>query len=100
MNLGAIMAMLLSSGVCGPVDLPRSDGTMTRVIVCPQLAPIPADAPADKRKPADCGEVAFDSRDGERLTVGVCASIGTAPPADPEATEPDATPPLPGQKKT
>lgn len=102
MNLGAILAMLMQSGVCAPVDLPRADGMVSRIIVCPALmranTALPADDP--RRAPKDCGEVAFDSREGDRLTVGVCATSGPAPAADPDASEPDSTPPLPGQKKT
>jgi hypothetical protein len=49
MNLGAILAMLLASGVCAKSDFHSPDGTTLRVIVCPVMAPAepPADAPAD-----------------------------------------------------
>jgi len=47
MNLAAILALLLSSGVCAKSDFHSPDGTTLRVVVCPVMAPAapPADDP-------------------------------------------------------
>jgi hypothetical protein len=45
MNLAAILALLLSSGVCAKTDFHSPDGATLRVVVCPVMAP--ADPPAD-----------------------------------------------------
>jgi hypothetical protein len=49
MNLAAILAMLLSSGVCAKTDFHGSDGSNLRVVVCPSMAP--AEPPADDAPP-------------------------------------------------
>jgi hypothetical protein len=46
MNLAAILALLLSSGVCAKSDFKSPDGMTLRVVVCPVMAP--ADPPADE----------------------------------------------------
>ena len=38
MNLAAIFALLLQSGVCGQSQFRGPDGTVLTVIVCPQVA--------------------------------------------------------------
>jgi len=50
MNLAAILAMLLSSGVCAKSDFHSPDGATLRVVVCPVMAP--AEPPADDAPPA------------------------------------------------
>jgi len=45
MNLAAILALLLSSGVCAKSDFHGPDGNTLRVVVCPVMAP--ADPPAE-----------------------------------------------------
>jgi hypothetical protein len=48
MNVAAIFALLLSSGVCAQTEFQRSDGSQLAVMVCPRMAPAPdADTPAD-----------------------------------------------------
>jgi hypothetical protein len=48
MNLAAIFALLLSSGVCAQSDFHGSDGSTLSIIVCPHLAPAePSDTPAE-----------------------------------------------------
>ncbi len=44
MNVAAILALLLSSGVCGKADFRGGDGGTLRVIVCPIMQP-PGDKP-------------------------------------------------------
>jgi hypothetical protein len=50
MNLAAILALLLSSGVCAKSDFHSPDGNRLRVVVCPVMAP--AEPPADDTPPA------------------------------------------------
>ena len=54
MNLVAILALLLNSGVCAKSDFHSPDGTTLRVIVCPVMAapepPVP-DAPPSPPPP-------------------------------------------------
>jgi len=53
MNLAALFAMLLSSGLCSQSDFHGSDGSTLSVIVCPHLTPAaPSDAPAGEPAPA------------------------------------------------
>ncbi len=49
MNLAAILAMLLSSGVCAKSDFHGPDGTVLRVVVCPVT--VPAEPPSDDAPP-------------------------------------------------
>ncbi len=49
MNLAAILAMLLSSGVCAKSDFHAPDGNTLRVVVCPVMAP--AAPPSDDAPP-------------------------------------------------
>lgn len=51
MNIAAILALLLSSGVCAKADFHGQDGTTLRVVVCPVMAP--ADPPAQGTPPAE-----------------------------------------------
>jgi hypothetical protein len=50
MNLAAILAMLLSSGVCAKSDFHSPDGATLRVVVCPVM--VPAEPPAEGAPPA------------------------------------------------
>lgn len=56
MNVAAILALLLSSGVCGKSDFHMADGGTLRVVVCPMVeagdaAPAaPAAPPAGKEE--------------------------------------------------
>ena len=49
MNLAAILAMLLSAGVCAKSDFHSPDGNTLRVVVCPVMAPVAP--PADDAPP-------------------------------------------------
>jgi hypothetical protein len=37
MNVAAILALLLSSGVCGKADFHSADGSVLRVVICPMM---------------------------------------------------------------
>jgi hypothetical protein len=62
MNLAAILALLLNSGVCAKTDFHGSDGTTLRVVVCPMMEP--AEPPADGTPPAQ------EPRKDEREAAG------------------------------
>jgi hypothetical protein len=49
MNLAAILALLISSGVCAKSDFHSPNGATLRVVVCPVMAP--ADPPAEDAPP-------------------------------------------------
>jgi hypothetical protein len=51
MNLAAILALLLSSGVCAKSDFRSPDGLSLRVVVCPVIAPADPPAPAPETPP-------------------------------------------------
>jgi hypothetical protein len=52
MNVAAIMALLLSSGVCAKTEFHSAAGTTLQVVVCPMLAAPAANAPSDDAPPA------------------------------------------------
>jgi hypothetical protein len=60
MNLAAILALLLSSGVCAKSDFHSPDGMTLRVVVCPVMAP--ADPPAEDAPPPAPPEPKKDER--------------------------------------
>jgi hypothetical protein len=60
MNLAAILALLLSSGMCAKSDFHSPDGMTLRVVVCPVMAP--ADPPAEDEPPAPAPEPKKDER--------------------------------------
>ena len=49
MNVGALIAMLLASGVCAKTDFVKDDGSTLRVVVCPGVVQAPAAPPADAK---------------------------------------------------
>ena len=52
MNIAAILALLLSSGVCAKTDFNGPDGTILRVVVCPVLSNPDAVPQGEPRAPA------------------------------------------------
>lgn len=49
MNVAAVLALLLNSGVCGATDFHLADGGALRVVVCPMVQP---EAPSGTAEPA------------------------------------------------
>jgi len=60
MNLAAILAMLISSGVCAKSDFHSPDGATLRVVVCPVMAA--PEPPAEDAPPAPPPEPKKDER--------------------------------------
>ena len=52
MNLAAIFALLLQSGVCAQTAFQRADGSTLAIMVCPRMATPDSGAPAEPSDPA------------------------------------------------
>lgn len=50
MNVAAVLALLLNSGVCGAADFHMGGGGTLRVVVCPMMQPDAPPAPEPKTK--------------------------------------------------
>jgi hypothetical protein len=51
MNVAAILALLLSSGVCAKTEFHSTAGATLQVVVCPMMAAPGGDAPSDGAPP-------------------------------------------------
>jgi hypothetical protein len=65
MNLAAIFALLLQSGVCAQSEFQRPDGTALAIMVCPRMATPDSAAPAKPTEPTDPAPEAAPEKPGK-----------------------------------